>query len=29
VQLGAARGVPTPANSAVCDILALHAGGAK
>jgi len=29
VQLGAARGVPTPANSAVCDILALHAEGTK
>jgi len=27
VQLGEARGVPTPANRAVCDILALHAGG--
>jgi 2-dehydropantoate 2-reductase len=29
VQLGAARGIPTPANRAVCDILALHAGGKK
>jgi 2-dehydropantoate 2-reductase len=29
VQLGAAKGVPTPANRAVCDILALHAGGKK
>jgi len=27
VQLGQARGVPTPANRAVCDILALHAAG--
>jgi 2-dehydropantoate 2-reductase len=27
VQLGAAVGVPTPANRAVWDILALHAGG--
>jgi 2-dehydropantoate 2-reductase len=27
VQLGAAAGVPTPANRAVCDILALHAAG--
>jgi 2-dehydropantoate 2-reductase len=27
VQLGQAKGVPTPANRAVCDILALHAGG--
>ena len=27
VQLGAAAGVPTPANRAVCDILALHAEG--
>ena len=27
VQLGAAKGIPTPANRAVCDILALHAGG--
>ena len=27
VQLGQAKGVPTPANSAVCDILALHAAG--
>lgn len=29
VQLGAAKGIPTPANRAVCDILALHAGGKK
>jgi 2-dehydropantoate 2-reductase len=29
VQLGQAKGVPTPANRAVCDILALHAGGRK
>jgi 2-dehydropantoate 2-reductase len=29
VQLGAAKGVPTPCNRAVCDILALHAGGKK
>jgi len=29
VQLGAAKGIPTPANRAVCDILALHAGGRK
>ena len=29
VQLGEAKGVPTPANRAICDILALHAGGAK
>ena len=28
VQLGAAKGVPTPANRAVWDVLALHAGGA-
>jgi 2-dehydropantoate 2-reductase len=27
VKLGAARGVPTPANRAVCDILALRAAG--
>ena len=27
VQLGAAKGVPTPANRAVCDILALYADG--
>ena len=29
VRLGAEKGVPTPANRAVCDILALHAGGKK
>jgi 2-dehydropantoate 2-reductase len=29
VQLGQAKGVPTPANRAVCDILALHAGGRR
>jgi len=29
VQLGAAKDIPTPANRAVCDILALHAGGKK
>jgi 2-dehydropantoate 2-reductase len=29
VQLGAAKGIPTPANRAVCDILALHAEGRK
>jgi len=29
VQLGAAKGIPTPANRAVCDILALHADGRK
>jgi 2-dehydropantoate 2-reductase len=29
VQLGRAAGVPTPANGAVCDILALHAPGRK
>ena len=29
VQLGEAKGVPTPANRAVCDILALHAAGGK
>jgi hypothetical protein len=28
-QLGAAKGVPTPANRAVWDILALYADGAK
>jgi 2-dehydropantoate 2-reductase len=28
VMLGQEKGVPTPANSAVCDILALHAAGA-
>jgi len=27
VELGAAKGVPTPLNRAVADILALHAGG--
>jgi 2-dehydropantoate 2-reductase len=27
VRLGAQKGVPTPCNRAVCDILALHAGG--
>jgi len=27
VKLGAQAGVPTPANRAVCDILALYAGG--
>ena len=27
VKLGAEKGVPTPCNRAVCDILALHAGG--
>lgn len=27
VKLGKEKGVPTPANSAVCDILALYAGG--
>jgi 2-dehydropantoate 2-reductase len=27
VQLGQAKGVPTPANRTVCDILALHAAG--
>jgi 2-dehydropantoate 2-reductase len=27
VQLGRAKGVPAPANRAVCDILALHAAG--
>ncbi|MDB4973362.1 MAG: 2-dehydropantoate 2-reductase [Myxococcaceae bacterium] len=26
-DLGRTAGVPTPANRAVCDILALHAGG--
>ena len=29
VKLGKEKGIPTPANSAVCDILALQAGGAK
>jgi 2-dehydropantoate 2-reductase len=29
VQLGQAAGVPTPANRAACDILALHALGRK
>lgn len=29
VQLGNAKGVPTPANRAVCDILALHAAGSR
>ena len=29
VQLGAAKGIPTPANRAVCDILALHADGKR
>ena len=29
VQLGQSAGVPTPANRAVCDILALHAAGGK
>jgi 2-dehydropantoate 2-reductase len=29
VRLGEARGVPTPANRAVCGILALHAAGRK
>ena len=29
VKLGKEKGVPTPANSAVCDILALHASGRK
>lgn len=29
VQMGRAAGVPTPANAAVCDILALHAPGRK
>ena len=28
VELGTARGVPTPLNRAIADILALHAGGA-
>ncbi len=27
VRLGSEKGVPTPCNRAVCDILALHAGG--
>ena len=29
VQLGGAKGVPTPANRAVCDILALCAAGKR
>jgi 2-dehydropantoate 2-reductase len=29
VELGLAKGVPTPLNRAVSDILALHAGGAS
>ena len=29
VELGRKAGVPTPANRAVCDILALHAGGTR
>lgn len=29
VKLGKAAGVPTPANRAVCDLLALHASGAR
>jgi 2-dehydropantoate 2-reductase len=29
VELGEAKGIATPANRAVCDILALHAGGRK
>ena len=29
VQLGNAKGIPTPANRAVCDILALHAAGSR
>ncbi len=29
VKLGNERGIATPCNRAVCDILALHAGGAK
>lgn len=29
VKLGAAVGVPTPANRAVCDLLALHAAGRR
>jgi 2-dehydropantoate 2-reductase len=29
VQLGNARGIPAPANRAVCDILALHAAGSR
>ncbi len=29
VKLGSEKGIPTPCNRAVCDILALHAGGAK
>ncbi len=27
VRLGAEKGIPTPCNRAVCDILALHAAG--
>jgi 2-dehydropantoate 2-reductase len=29
VQLGSAKGVPTPANRAVCDVLALHEAGSR
>jgi 2-dehydropantoate 2-reductase len=29
VKLGLEKGVPTPANKAVCDILALHAAGSR
>jgi 2-dehydropantoate 2-reductase len=29
VQLGSAMGVPTPANRAVCDVLALHEAGSR
>jgi 2-dehydropantoate 2-reductase len=29
VELGERAGVPTPANRAVCDILALHATGRR
>ncbi len=29
VKLGKEKGVPTPANSAVCDILVLQAAGRK
>ncbi len=29
VKLGREKGIPTPANSAVCDILALQAAGGK
>jgi 2-dehydropantoate 2-reductase len=29
VKLGKEKGIPTPANSAVCDILALQAAGRK